>query len=99
MLCEELLHRFAGMVACSILNQDDLLCRLFEHRFQELCIALRGEAPLKALIKKASRKIFNQAKDFIAFSYSRRRNRGLLPSFRPRIGQSAPLGKRGLITK
>ena len=96
---EKLLHGFAGMVACSILNHKDMSSSLRQDIEQKGGIAFRVEPPRMGFGEQASRKIVDEPKDLVRFAYATGRDFRLVALGRPRIAQRAPLGKAGLITE
>jgi hypothetical protein len=99
MRCEKLPHSFAGMIACAILNDKEMLRGLRQDVAQEGGIAVRVEPPCLRLGEEASREIVDEAKDLVRFAYATGRHFGLVSRGSPCIAQGAPLRKAGLIAK
>ena len=58
----------AGMIPCSILNQEDGLCRLLQHTPEKSNVRGGIETPVLPLIKELPGEVLNQPEDFIAFA-------------------------------
>lgn len=99
MLLEKRLHGRAGVIACTILNEDEVFTRLADHVGQEGGIRLRVQASFVALIKEAAGKIIDQAKDLVTLALTGGGHRRLLAAWRPALRQCPPLRKRRLIAK
>jgi hypothetical protein len=60
MFFEELLHRFAGVISGSILDEDDMFCNFGKNGFQELRVAFRCQTPFLTLIKETPSEVVDQ---------------------------------------
>src|SRR3979409_976123 len=96
---KKLLDRLAGVIACPIMDEKQMLLGLCQDHLQEALITVRGKPALNTLREQAPREILNGAKDLIAFAFAAGGYLGLLSPTRPGITQRAPLGKAGLIFK
>ena len=96
---EKLRHGFAGMIACPILNDKDMLGGLRQDIEQEGGIAFRVEPPRLGFGEEASRKRVDEPKDLVRFAYATGRDFGLVSLGRPGVTQRTPLGKTGLIAE
>ena len=86
--------RLAGMIACSILNQNDVLCRLIENLVQEVLVAFRIEASLcQTLIEETSREEINRAKDLVPLALSAGSSRPVADQQVPRCNSANPIGQ------
>jgi hypothetical protein len=57
MLIEEFLHRFTGLVACTILDQDKIFIGLIENLSKKLGIRVRGESFILKFEEESSGKV------------------------------------------
>src|SRR5262249_11506123 len=89
----------AGMILRPILNEDDRLGGLRQDTGEKGNVSGGVEAPILSLIKEVSRKVIDQAEDFIAFALATRFDLGLLAAARPRVRERAPLRERRFIAK
>ena len=99
MLCKEPLRFRARVVTCSILNQDQVPCRLLKHAREKSRVGRRVEAACQALMKEAPCKVINQAEDLPAFAFAGGLHHRLLSTSRPGVSERPPLGKAGLIAE
>ena len=85
MLFKETLHGFADMVASAILNQEDGSRDLSKKLRQELSVAIAIELFLNSFVNQFSGEKLNQAKQLVAFSFSRSLDLGLFTTRGPNI--------------
>lgn len=99
MVGQEFLGHFAGVIFRAVVNQKPMLPSFAQTFQQKRLVTLRVELALKALIQQPTRKILNQAKDFVGLAFATRLDLGLLAFASPGVGQRPPLGKTGFVAK
>ena len=96
---EKLHHSFAGMIACPILDDKNMLGGVRQDLKQKGGITFGVEPPRLGFVEEASRKIVDEPKDLVRFAYATGRDCRLVALGGPRVTQGAPLGEAGLIPK
>ena len=97
MLLKELACGFAGMILGSVLDEKHRLTGLGHDLLDEGLVTGTVEPTVLTLIKQPSRKVLNEAEDFVALALAGRLDRGLLALIRPGPAQRPPLRKADLI--
>src|SRR4029453_12218272 len=97
--CQKRLGGGTLVITSAIVDQKQVLSRLLQEHLYELLVTFRVKPALNALREQTPGKIFNRAKDFVAFALAAGRHFRLPATARPRVTQGAPLGKAGLIFK
>ena len=99
MLLKELARGFAGMILGSILDEKHRLTGFGHDPLDEGLVTGTVEPTVLTVIKQPSRKVLNEAEDFIALALPGRLDRGLLALTRASAAQRPPLRTADLVSE
>ena len=90
MLIEKFSNRFAGMIACAILDQEVHARYFGQYLCKETDVTGAIEFILNAFVEQTALEKLDQAKHLVSFPVAARFNLELLSAWSPSIGQGTP---------